>query len=99
MVGYRSGASRPVRQPRHAISHRIGLILDRLTGRIRDRLHNSILVIVLEGLIVSIQTLRLEYYEGFSRYFYADGTRYVPLRTRRRAAPASSSRLRNEVSS
>jgi V/A-type H+-transporting ATPase subunit I len=59
----------------------------------------NIFVIVLEGLIVSIQTLRLEYYEGFSRYFYADGTRYVPLRARRRAVPASSSRLRNEVSS
>lgn len=60
----------------------------------------NIFIIVLEGLIVSIQTLRLEYYEGFSRYFYADGTRYAPLRTRKRATQASSTnRLRNEVSS
>jgi len=60
----------------------------------------NIFIIVLEGLIVSIQTLRLEYYEGFSRYFYADGMRYKPLRTRSRIIPDSSSnRLRNEVSS
>ncbi len=60
----------------------------------------NIFIIVLEGLIVSIQTLRLEYYEGFSRYFYADGTRYTPLRTRTRLTPdKSSTRLRNEVSS
>jgi len=60
----------------------------------------NIFIIVLEGLIVSIQTLRLEYYEGFSRYFYADGTRYTPLRTRTRFTPdKSSTRLRNEASS
>jgi V/A-type H+-transporting ATPase subunit I len=43
----------------------------------------NIFVIVLEGLIVAIQTLRLEYYEGFSRYFYGDGTAFRPLRTGR----------------
>ena len=40
----------------------------------------NIFIIVLEGIIVAIQTLRLEYYEGFSRYFYGDGT---PFRTPR----------------
>ncbi|MCB1801920.1 MAG: hypothetical protein KDI82_09560 [Gammaproteobacteria bacterium] len=40
----------------------------------------NIFVIVLEGIIVAIQTLRLEYYEGFSRYFYGDGTPFRPLR-------------------
>ena len=49
--------------------------------------------------VYTIYPDRLEYYEGFSRYFYADGTRYAPLRTRRGVTPASSSRLRNEVSS
>ena len=40
----------------------------------------NLFVIVLEGTIVAIQTLRLEYYEGFSRYFYGDGTPFRPLR-------------------
>ena len=44
----------------------------------------NLFVIVLEGIIVAIQTLRLEYYEGFSRYFYGDGTPFKPLRVGRR---------------
>lgn len=43
----------------------------------------NLFIIVLEGIIVAIQTLRLEYYEGFSRYFYGDGTVFKPLRTGR----------------
>jgi V/A-type H+-transporting ATPase subunit I len=43
----------------------------------------NLFVIVLEGIIVAIQTLRLEYYEGFSRYFYGDGTPFRPLRVGR----------------
>ena len=43
----------------------------------------NLFVIVLEGAIVTIQTLRLEYYEGFSRYFYGDGTPFRPLRVGR----------------
>lgn len=43
----------------------------------------NLFVIVLEGLIVAIQTLRLEYYEGFSRYFYGDGIPFRPLRVGR----------------
>ncbi len=43
----------------------------------------NIFIIVLEGVIVTIQTLRLEYYEGFSRYFYGDGTPFKPLRVGR----------------
>lgn len=38
----------------------------------------NIFVIALEGLIVGIQTLRLEYYEMFSRYFEGGGKKYVP---------------------
>lgn len=45
----------------------------------------NLFVIVLEGTIVAIQTLRLEYYEGFSRYYYGDGTPFRPLRTGRHA--------------
>ena len=40
----------------------------------------NLFILVLEGLIVAIQTLRLEYYEGFSRYYYGDGTVFRPLR-------------------
>ena len=43
----------------------------------------NLFIIVLEGTIVTIQTLRLEYYEGFSRYFYGDGTPFRPLRVGR----------------
>ena len=43
----------------------------------------NLFVIILEGIIVAIQTLRLEYYEGFSRYFYGDGTPFRPLRAGR----------------
>jgi V/A-type H+-transporting ATPase subunit I len=43
----------------------------------------NVFIIVLEGVIVTIQTLRLEYYEGFSRYFYGDGTPFRPLRVGR----------------
>lgn len=40
----------------------------------------NLFVMVLEGLIVAIQVLRLEYYEGFSRYFQGDGRPFKPLR-------------------
>jgi V/A-type H+/Na+-transporting ATPase subunit I len=59
----------------------------------------NIFVIVLEGLIVTIQTLRLEYYEGFSRYFYGDGTRFEPLRLKVCRSATASQPTHNEVSS
>lgn len=37
------------------------------------------LVILLEGLIVSVQVLRLEYYEFFGKFFRSGGERYAPL--------------------
>ena len=40
----------------------------------------NLFVIVLEGIIVAIQTLRLEYYEGFVRFFSGNGRAYRPLR-------------------
>jgi V/A-type H+-transporting ATPase subunit I len=39
----------------------------------------NILVIVLEGLSSGIQSLRLNYYEFFSRYFTGKGVAYQPL--------------------
>lgn len=40
----------------------------------------NVIVIVLEGLIVAIQVLRLEYYELFSRFYKGDGKPYKPIR-------------------
>ena len=40
----------------------------------------NVLVMVLEGLIVGIQVLRLEYYEMFSRYFSGRGKEFMSLR-------------------
>ena len=39
----------------------------------------NIFILVLEGAIVAIQALRLEYYEGFSRFFSGDGREFRPL--------------------
>ena len=37
------------------------------------------IIVVLEGLIVAIQVLRLEYYELFSRFYTGDGKEYEPI--------------------
>ncbi len=39
----------------------------------------NVLIIVLEGLIVSIQALRLQFYELFSKYYSGDGIEFKPL--------------------
>jgi V/A-type H+/Na+-transporting ATPase subunit I len=40
----------------------------------------NIVIIALEGLIVAIQSVRLEYYEFFSKFYSAGGEEYRPLR-------------------
>ena len=40
----------------------------------------NVFMIVMEGGIVLIQVLRLEFYEGFARYFAGDGHAFKPLR-------------------
>lgn len=40
----------------------------------------NILILSLEGLVVFIQGLRLQYYEMFSKYFGGDGVAYKPLK-------------------
>jgi len=40
----------------------------------------NVFTLVLEGAIVAIQALRLEYYEGFSRFFGGDGREFKPLK-------------------
>ena len=39
----------------------------------------NVIIFVLEGAIVAIQALRLNYYEGFSRFYRGDGRSYHPL--------------------
>lgn len=39
----------------------------------------NILIILLEGLVVTIQALRLEYYEFFGKFFKPTGSRYQPV--------------------
>ncbi|MDF2614952.1 MAG: V-type ATPase kDa subunit [Clostridia bacterium] len=40
----------------------------------------NLLILTLEGLVVFIQGLRLQYYEMFSKYFKGDGTPYQPIK-------------------
>jgi len=40
----------------------------------------NLFILVLEGAIVGIQVIRLEYYEGFSRFYHGDGRAFRPLR-------------------
>jgi V/A-type H+-transporting ATPase subunit I len=39
----------------------------------------TVFIVGFEGLIVGIQSMRLEYYEFFSKFFTGGGTRYTPL--------------------
>jgi len=64
------------------------------TGHLITAILGNVFVLVLEGGIVMIQVMRLEYYEGFSRYFSGDGHEFAPLklhRARGSAAATSSS--------
>jgi len=45
----------------------------------------NVLVIALEGLSAGIQSLRLNYYEFFSKYFSGSGRAYAPITLRKRA--------------
>jgi V/A-type H+-transporting ATPase subunit I len=40
----------------------------------------NVIIIGLEGLIVSIQTIRLEYYEFFSKFFSQKGKKFIPFK-------------------
>ena len=50
-------------------------------GNVAIAIIGNIIVIVLEGLIVAIQVLRLEYYELFSRFYQGDGKAYKPIKS------------------
>jgi V/A-type H+-transporting ATPase subunit I len=48
-------------------------------GKFAVMVFGNILIIALEGLIVGIQGLRLEYYELFSRFFEGEGSEFKPF--------------------
>ncbi|PKM52402.1 MAG: V-type ATP synthase subunit I [Firmicutes bacterium HGW-Firmicutes-7] len=48
-------------------------------GSLLVMIFGNVLIIALEGLIVGIQGLRLEYYELFSRFFEGDGSEFKPF--------------------
>ena len=52
-------------------------------GHVITVILGNVFVLVLEGGIVMIQVMRLQYYEGFSRYFSGEGHEFTPLRLRR----------------
>ena len=56
----------------HAGGGTVGVVLVVAVG--------NVVIIALEGLIVSIQSIRLEYYEFFSKFYSGGGEEYRPLR-------------------
>lgn len=65
----------------HAGMMLVVMTLVEMTGKagVAVLIFGNIFVMVLEGLIVGIQTLRLEYYEMFSRYYDAGGAQFNAL--------------------
>ena len=57
------------------------------TAQILFLIFGNLLILILEGSIVAIQALRLEYYEGFSRYFTCFGREFKPLFDTPRSKP------------
>ena len=54
------------------------------TGSIIVVIFGNLLVMALEGLIVGIQVLRLEFYEMFSRFYAGTGREFIPYRDLKR---------------
>lgn len=57
----------------------IGHMIGSAAGNIIVLFIGNILILGLEGLIVFIQGLRLQYYEMFSRYYKGDGKEFKPI--------------------
>jgi V/A-type H+-transporting ATPase subunit I len=57
------------------------------TGSIAMIVLGNIIVMALEGMVVFIQGLRLEYYELFSKYYEGSGIEYSPVKLSCRSKP------------
>jgi V/A-type H+-transporting ATPase subunit I len=65
----------------HEALSQVVLLIAEMSGGIGwlALLIGTIVVVAFEGLIVGIQTLRLEYYEFFGRFFRGEGRPFKPL--------------------
>jgi V/A-type H+-transporting ATPase subunit I len=87
VLGFLSNTISFVRVSAFALSH-AGLALAIWTlydmaagaGKIVVLIIGNLLIIGLEGLIVGIQCMRLQFYEMFSRFFSGDGREFKPVR-------------------
>lgn len=90
VIGYVSNTLSFLRVAAFSLNH-VALAIAVLTlaemtgtfGHILTIVLGNVFMIVLEGGIVMIQVLRLEFYEGFSRYFSGNGHEFAPLKLRR----------------
>jgi V/A-type H+-transporting ATPase subunit I len=65
-----------------------GLVQDLAAGPLISLLiiiAGNIIIILLEGMIVAIQVVRLQYYEFFSKFFTETGVAFMPFRFRKKA--------------
>ncbi|NCA70213.1 MAG: ATPase [Sphingobacteriia bacterium] len=90
LIGYVSNTLSFLRVAAFSLNHvALSLAIFTLAGMMGSFGHavtlvlGNLFVIVLEGGIVAIQVMRLQYYEGFSRYFSGNGHEFTPLRLRR----------------
>ncbi|MDC7246697.1 MAG: V-type ATPase 116kDa subunit family protein [Sphaerochaetaceae bacterium] len=57
----------------------IAALTDSIIGKVLIYIMGNALVIALEGLSAGIQSLRLNYYEFFTKFFVGEGRRYRPI--------------------
>lgn len=87
LSGYFSNSISFLRVGAFAISHAVlGFIVFTLQnlasgiGGVAISLVGNIVILVLEGMIVAIQVVRLQYYEFFSKFFTESGKEFKPLK-------------------
>ena len=88
VITYLSNSVSFLRVGAFALSHAVlGTIIARLveivpivTGKIIVGIVGNGIVIVLEGMIVAIQVMRLQYYEFFSKFFNETGREFTPFK-------------------
>lgn len=86
VMGYVSGTLSFLRVAAFGLNHvALAIAVFTLADMLGDFGHwlmvigGNIFILVLEGAIVAIQVLRLEYYEGFSRFFGGRGRAFQPM--------------------
>ena len=85
VISYLSNSISFIRVGAFALAHAVlGLIISTLTemagpAGIAVLLAGNLIVVVLEGMIVAIQVIRLQYYEFFSKFFNETGREFKPF--------------------